>query len=172
MECLTAFHRDKIVVRGSRAEVAAGLRGLSAPERASDLLIFDDQTGRQVDLDLRADASSAGEAEKRSRGRPRLGVTAREVTLLPRHWDWLAQQPGGASAVLRRLVQSAMKSGPDERAGKDAAYHFLNVMAGDRVNFEEAMRALYADDKERFELLASEWPGAVLAHARNLAWPE
>lgn len=170
MEQLTAFYRDSVIARGSRAEVAAALRIIPAPDRACDLLIFDDLTGRELDLDLR-DGEPPVPPPKRARGRPRLGVTAREVTLLPRHWDWLARQPGGASAVLRRLVQDAMRAGPGERAGKDAAYRFLNVMAGDRVNFEEAIRALYADDRDRFETLAAEWPEAILAHARNLAWP-
>lgn len=171
MECLTAFYRNDVLARGTRAEVAAVLRTMAAPERATDLLVFDDLTGQQLDLDLRA-GDQVEEPRKRSRGRPKLGVTAREVTLLPRHWEWLAQQPGGASAVLRKLVQTAMKSGADARAGRDAAYQFLNVMAGDRANFEEAIRALYADDRTRFEVLASAWPDAILAHARNLAWPE
>src|SRR5690606_24034048 len=98
---VTAFLKGEPIARGPDSEVAGVLRQIELPYRTSDLLIFDDETGRQVDLDLRPDAAKAS----RGRGRPSLGVEAKEVTLLPRHWEWLAKQRGGASATLRRLVE-------------------------------------------------------------------
>jgi hypothetical protein len=136
--------------------------------RADDLLVFVDDDGRQIDFDLR----EAPEPEApRGRGRPALGVVAREVTLLPRHWDWLNEQPGGASAALRKLVDAARKAEGDGAARRNAAYRFLTVMAGDRPGYEEAIRALYADDRARFENLAAPWPRAIRDHAIGLAWP-
>ena len=167
MTTYTAFANDMWLATGSRAHVADTVRAMDAMPRASDLLVFDDSTGVQVDLDLRAQA----EEPARGRGRPRLGVTAREVTLLPRHWDWLGAQRGGASAVLRRLIESAMREAPTPAAGRDAAYRFLSAIAGDRPGFEEAIRALYAADRPKFDALTREWPSAVRDHAAGLAWP-
>ena len=133
--------------------------------RSSDLLAFDDDTGAQVDIDLRAVAAP------RPRGRPALGVEAREVTLLPRHWEWLFRQPGGASTGLRKLVEAAMRQGRTARECRDAAYRFLSVMAGDRPGFEEAIRALYKDDRAAFADHAQPWPEAIRNHAVALAWP-
>jgi len=168
MKTFTAFAQDMWLATGSREEVVAALRAMPPLERASDLLVFDDENGSQIDLDLRDQPEEA----PRPRGRPSLGVVPREVTLLPRHWDWLAEQPGGASAALRRLVDAARKAEGDGAARRNAAYRFLTVMAGDRDHYEEAIRALYADDRARFEALSEGWPGAVRAHALGLAWGE
>ena len=108
----------------------------------------------------------------RGRGRPRLGVVAREVTLLPRHWDWLATQPGGASAAVRRLVDSARQSSVDKdriRTAKESAYRFISAMAGNEQGFEEATRALFAGDETRFAAMSDSWPRDVRDHARALA---
>jgi len=166
MTTYTAFAHDMWIASGTREHVAQTLRAMDATPRASDLLIFDDRTGAQIDLDLR----ETPEEPARGPGRPRLGVTAREVTLLPRHWDWLATQRGGASASLRRIVDAAMKGDAPAGAGRDAAYRFLSAIAGDREGFEEAIRALYADDRPRFEALTANWPVAVRDHALGLAW--
>jgi len=163
---VTVFYKDEVIARGSPADFSAKLRDLEPLARSSDLLAFDDESGRQVDLDLHA------EPEARPRGRPSLGVRAREVTLLPRHWDWLAGQPGGASTTLRKLVEAAMRQGRSERECRDASYRFLTVMAGDRPGYEEAIRALYAGDRDGFETHGAHWPLAVRDHARALAWPE
>lgn len=111
-------------------------------------------------------------ASPRGRGRPRLGVEAREVTLLPRHWAWLATQPGGASATLRRLVDDARRgSGARDRLreAQEAAYRFMSAMAGDAPGFEEAARALFAGDRARFELVTTGWSPDVRAHAMLMA---
>ena len=108
----------------------------------------------------------------RGRGRPRLGVVAREVTLLPRHWDWLATQPGGASAAVRRLVDTARQSSADKdrlRQAKEIAYRFISAMAGNETGFEEATRALFAGDEARFGEMSESWPRDVREHARALA---
>ncbi len=163
---VTVFYKDEVIARGAPGEFAGALRGLEPLARSSDLLAFDDETGKQVDLDLTGAAAPA----PRPRGRPSLGVEAREVTLLPRHWEWLSGQPGGASVTLRKLVEAAMRAGRGERECRDAAYRFLSVMAGDRPGFEEAARALYQGDRVRFEGHAQAWPEAIRDHARKLAW--
>ncbi|WP_157216701.1 DUF2239 family protein [Flavisphingomonas formosensis] len=168
MTTYTAFANDMWLATGSEEEVLAALSTLPPLPRASDLLVFDDGDGCQVDLPRAAPQPPA--EQPRTRGRPSLGVTAREVTLLPRHWDWLAAQPGGASAALRRLVEAARKADDGTAAGRDAAYRFLTVMAGDRPGYEEAIRALYADDRARFEAESAAWPAAVRAHAIGLGW--
>ena len=108
----------------------------------------------------------------RGPGRPKLGVVAREITLLPRHWDWLAKQKGGASVVIRRLVDEARRNGEDGnrvRFAQEAAYRFMSTMAGNRPHFEEAIRALFANDAPRLEKLIAEWPADVRDHAARLA---
>lgn len=163
---LTAFAGDYWIATGDEDEVRAALRAMG--DDAQNILLFDDRTGRQVDIDL-----TVGDAP-RGRGRPKMGVQAREITLLPRHWDWLAAQPRGASATLRQLVEAAVKAGADQpspRAAMDAAYHFLTAMAGDRPGYEAAIRALYARDKAGFEAAAQGWPGAIRAHGLALAEP-
>jgi hypothetical protein len=148
------------------------------------ILVFNDRTGEVIDLDLRGtsdyvirriearDTAGASPAVPRGPGRPKLGVVAREVTLLPRHWEWLAAQPGGASVALRRLVENARRdpSGKDRvRGSQAAAYKFMSAMAGDERGFEEAARALFAGDMHRFDALVEGWPPDVRDHARRLA---
>lgn len=169
MTTYTAFAEDSWLATGPRRHIVETLRDMPAPERASDILIFDDETGRQIDFDLRELDEPPAPPK---RGRPKLGVTAREVTLLPRHWDWLAGQQGGASAAIRRLVDDARKAGKTDRQRIDAAYHFLSAIAGDKPQFEDAIRALYANDRERFGLLSEGWPSAIRDHALGLAWPD
>lgn len=168
MQTFTAFAAEMWLATGTREEIIATLRTMPEMPRASDILVFDDETGKQVDFDLR-DAAPVP-VQPATRGRPRLGVAAREVTLLPRHWDWLRQRPGGASAELRRLVDAAMKAPPSPRAGRDAAYQFLSAIAGDRDGYEEAVRAIYRDDRDEFARLTATWPPAVRDHAIGLAW--
>ena len=165
---LTAFAGDMWIATGDEAEVREAVRAMG--EDAQAVLLFDDRTGRQVDIDLRGPSETA----PRGRGRPKLGVQPREVTLLPRQWDWLAQQTGGASATLRRLVDAARKAeatAPSPRAAKDAAYHFLTAMAGDRPHYEAAIRALYAGDGAQFDSLCADWPSGIRDHGRALAAP-
>ena len=165
---LTVFLKNEIIARGDTGQVAGAVQSLPELARSSDLLAFDDDTGKQVDIDL----SGATAPAPRKRGRPALGVTAKEVTLLPRHWDWLAKQRGGASAELRRLVENALRSGRSQRECQDAAFAFLNVIAGDLPDFEEAIRAIYANDMEGYDRKAAEWPVAIRDHGRALAFPE
>jgi hypothetical protein len=153
--------------------------------------VFDDATGRVVDVDARgseADITArlavpataapgtapepAGQAEPKGRGRPRLGVVAREVTLLPRHWEWLALQPGGASVAMRKLVEEARRAGSakeQQRLAQERAYHFMSAMAGDLPGFEEATRALFANEGTRLNELTAAWPPDVRAYALQLA---
>jgi hypothetical protein len=164
---LTVFFKDEFLARGSREQVVPKMRAVLPLERSGDLLAFDDETGRQVDLDLRPEA-----APPRPRGRPALGVEAKEVTLLPRHWEWLAQQRGGASATLRTLVEEALRKGRAARDNHDTAYRFLNVMAGNLPHFEEAMREMYAGNKVGYDHFSYGWPRDVRDHGRRLAFPD
>lgn len=160
---ITVFQGDRLVASG---DVDGVTRLLGERRLADDQTIraFDDESGRLVDLDFR------GAGAPRGRGRPRLGVAAREVTLLPRHWDWLAGQPGGASATLRRLVEEARRGPRGPREARDAAYRFMQELAGDMPGYEEALRALYRGERDRFEALVTEWPGDVRDYAVKLAW--
>ncbi|MBN1446723.1 MAG: DUF2239 family protein [Bacteroidetes bacterium] len=128
-------------------------------------------TAEDIDPDTDI-APEAGEELPRGPGRPKLGVIAREVTLLPRHWEWLGSQPGGASATMRRLVETARRenrAGDEKRAAQDAAYKFMNAVAGNLPGFEEATRALFAWDRDRFHVLTEEWPADIRDHARTVA---
>ena len=156
------------MARGAAEDVASAMRALQPLARSSDLLAFDDETGQQVDLDLR---SAANRQESRRRGRPSLGVKAKEVTLLPRHWEWLARQRGGASATLRRLVEDAPRQGRTEQGCRDAAYRFLSVKAGDLPKFEDAVREIYAGNRVGYDHFSHGWPLAIRDHGRTLAWP-
>ena len=183
----TAFDGHRRLASGSSAEMAQAVAAAAAAGAAGPLLIFDDATGRVVDVgapgtepatgitDIAAPAASTvPTAEPRRPGRPKLGVVAREVTLLPRHWEWLGAQPGGASVALRRLVEEARRSGAAEdraRRAREAAYRFAHAVAGDLPDFEEASRALFAGDRERFVALVAAWPADVRAYATGLAFP-
>ena len=113
-------------------------------------------------------------ATPRGPGRPRLGVVPREVTLLPRHWQWLASQPGGASVALRRLVDEARRSsvGRDRvRRAQEVSYRVMTALAGDLPGFEDALRALFARDGAAFDRHVATWPDDVRDYARRLAAP-
>src|SRR6185436_5318754 len=142
-----------------------------ANAKARAVLIFEDATGRAVDVDTRGSDADVVERLARTHpdlveaargpGRSKLGVVAREVTLLPRHWDWLSAQPGGASVALRKLVEDARRtSEPRDRVrrAQEAAYRFMSAMAGNLPGFEEAARALFAANRERFAAETEPWP--------------
>ena len=174
----TAFCGSRIVAKGVMAEVAVSIRDIPQGR----VLVFNDASGHQVDIDMRGTAeevvarySPEPTTEPRGRGRPRLGVVAREVTLLPRHWDWLNAQPGGASVALRKLVEEARRTSGDRdrvRAAQEAAYRFMSAMTGNLPGFEEATRALFAYDRRRFSDLIANWPEDVRDYAVKLAFAD
>jgi hypothetical protein len=173
MTC-TVFHDHRKVAVGAHSEITLFLRD---KPQGGDFLVFEDATGRQVDLDLRGTTPPAPPeaAEPRGRGRPRLGVIAREVTLLPSHWDWLNSQPGGASVALRKLVDSARRSSGDHdrvRAAQESTYRFISAIAGNLPGFEEASRALFAYDRRRFSDLIAAWPEDIRDYAIRLAFAD
>ncbi len=162
-----AFAGGARIAAGPLAEAAVAARWALDREDGAVVLVFDAATGEVQDLDLRGTEAEVRAryapppADAPKRGRPKLGVTAREVTLLPRHWEWLASQPGGASVALRRLVEEARKREAGSEAARlrrDAAYRFMSAMAGDLPGFEEASRALFADDGERLGACSRSWP--------------
>ncbi len=186
---VTAFLGTKRIGGGPIADVAVLAKANLDAAPAAPLLVFNDANGHVVDLNLRGSpdditaryavsppdlsADSPPNDEPRGKGRPKLGVIAREITLLPRHWDWLARQPGGASVVLRRLVEDARRADDAKgriRQAREAAYRFMAAMAGDLPGFEEATRALFAGDRVRFEKLIASWPQDIGDYATRLAF--
>lgn len=178
----TAFDGHRRLAAGPLPEIAAAVKRAAETGATGPLLVYDDATGRLVDIDIRgseaevvarlAQMPAANVASPRGRGRPKLGVVAREVTLLPRHWEWLNEQPGGASVALRKLVEHARRDGAGtdaRRRRQEAAYAFMSSLAGDFANFEEASRALFADDRERLTTLVADWPEDVRNYALILA---
>jgi hypothetical protein len=152
MMSYSAFSGFDHIASGSLPEAYAAGRDIP------DCLIFDRATGRVVDIDPRFPPSEEGSRP----GRPKLGVVAREVTLLPRHWDWLATQPGGASVALRKLVEEASRNPKaQQRALRDATYRFATAIVGNAPGYEEAIRALYAGHGEEFAAHIEAWPADV-----------
>jgi len=179
----TAFADSERIAHGDLKAVAVAVKTRVDAREPRALLVFADQTGAQIDLDLRGDLDQvlraleapapAGEPDsKRGRGRPKLGVVGREVTLLPRHWEWLKAQPGGASVALRNLVEKARSGNQTQdrlRTGREAVYRFMSAMAGNEAGFEEASRALFAGDGPAFADRTRHWPPDVREFLDRLA---
>jgi len=189
----TAFDGERLLANGDLDAVTRAARDASKAGAVGPMLVFDDQSGQLVDVDLRpastppGNTRGAGEGASRRRmsrlehlapalprgpGRPKLGVVAREVTLLPRHWDWLATQPSGASATLRRLVEEARRTGDGkarQRQAEEAVDRFMQAMTGNYVGHEDASRAFWRNERENFETLIAAWPNDVRDYLRQLA---
>lgn len=190
--CCTAFEESRRIATGPLREVALKVKAVVNQGRQKTILVFDDLTSELVELDLRGSdadvldrlqasglagggdvpATPEPEDAPRGPGRPRLGVIAREVTLLPRHWAWLGSQPGGASVALRKLVEEARRTheGKDRaRRAQEVAYRFMSAIASSLPGFEEATRALFAGDSARFDEQTQSWPPDLRSHAQGLA---
>jgi hypothetical protein len=181
-----AFDGDRRIAAGTLGAVVRAAK--EALERRNDasILVFDGKTSDLIDIDFRgtvddvlerlpdipAAVTETAPPAPRGAGRPKLGVVAREITLLPRHWEWLAQQSGGASVALRKLVEEARRSGEEKdrvRHAQEAAYRFMSAMAGNAPHYEDAIRALFANDASGFAKLIAEWPADVRRHVSMLA---
>ena len=180
MQC-TAFAGVRLIGTGSLGEVVGTTWKYLDGGGTEPVVIFDDETSNTVEIDFRGSleetlarlpSAPADTPERRpGPGRPKLGVVSREISLLPRHWEWLTTQPGGASVALRKLVEVARKenAGKDQaRLRRDAAHRFMWAMAGDFEGFEEASRAFFAADYARFDQLIQAWPEGVRDHAKRL----
>jgi uncharacterized protein len=187
----TAFAGPRRIDNGRLAAVAASVKRAMDAGETGEILIFDESNARTIEIDFRgslddvsnsvarasaaiAELAGPHEEPRRGPGRPRLGVVAREVTLLPRHWQWLARQPGGASVALRRLVEEASKdrSGRERRRlAQEAAYRFMSSLAGNRAHYEEAVRALCAGSAHSFAEIVAQWPKDIADYASRLAEP-
>lgn len=188
----TAFEGTRRIASGLLPDVAVKVKEVLDRGERAPVLIFDDATSELIEVDFRgtveqvvarltpnpAAATQDGPPDhtvletRRKPGRPRLGVVAKEVTLLPRHWEWLNRQPGGASVAMRKLVEEARRVNEAKdrvRRAQEVAYRFMSAMAGNEVGFEEALRALFASDRTRFDSLLDAWPIDVRDHARKLA---
>ncbi len=198
-----AFAGHTCIARGALPEVARAVRLALDAGESRPVAVFESAASAPVDLDLRgtpdeaaaraaamagarargtagadlpgtAGGGAAG-AERKGPGRPKLGVVGREVTLLPRQWDWLAAQPGGASVTLRKLVEGARKADQESnrtRRTQDVAYRFMHALAGNLPDFEEATRALYRWDLPRLEGLIEPWPVDVRDHILRIVREE
>lgn len=186
---LTIFQGTQRLLQADRLTVLRYLQNhdeLHPSGSEPPLWVFDDESGLRLDLNWRSEladhasqsapAASTPRTERvgRAVGRPKLGVVSREVTLLPRHWEWLNHQPGGASAALRRLIddaRSAHAAQDAQRAATEASYRFMQEMAGDLPGFEEACRALFAKKASSFQLQTQAWPDDVQAYLHQLSRP-
>lgn len=185
-----AFAGSARIASGPPRDVAAKVKEFVDTNSQDTVLVIDAITSEPVELDLRGSLSTVLRTlpsastpgidsvperpadTPRTVGRPKLGVVAREVTLLPRHWDWLATQPGGASVALRKLVEHALRANREDdriRVAREAAYRFMSAIAGNEPGCEEAMRALFAGDHERMAQAVAKWPADVRDHALSLA---
>ncbi len=184
-----AFEGDRRIASGDLREVARTVKGTLERRKDATIIVFDGNTSATIEIDFRGsmvdvlarlpdDAGApipvedAAISAPRGPGRPRLGVVAREVTLLPRHWEWLARQPGGASVAIRKLVEQASRTSEHKdriRQAQEAAYRFMSVTSGNKPHYEDAIRALFAGDASRFENLIAEWPADIRGHTSRLA---
>lgn len=187
-----AFDGVCCIASGPLAEVALAVKNTSDAQPQSRILVFNAQTSEPIEIDCRGsvadviariaatesdelpvvESAPPAPATPAGPGRPRLGVVAREVTLLPRHWEWLGSQPGGASVALRKLVEQAKRASlaADRiRQAQEATFRFMNAMTGDLNGFEEASRALFAADRAHFDALISAWPDDLREHLQRLA---
>lgn len=179
----TAFDSYEMISKGTLEEVAIEIKKYIRNHRDARILVFSDSSGKQMDMDLSGTEKEVLErlkvylspeerAVSTGPGRPKLGVVAREVSLLPRHWEWLSTQTGGASATLRRLVEDARKnsSGKEKiKSSQERVHLMMTSLAGDFAHYEEALRALYAKDKKKFNALIGDWPKDVREYTRTLA---
>ena len=170
----TAFAGDRQIATGPLRTLLPKAKACLDRDEQETVLVFDDDTGREVDFDFRGtadDVVARAMPAPPGPGRPRLGVISREVSLLPRHWDWLEAQPNGISAALRRLVEEASKRNPEKETARraiEAASRVMTTLAGDRRGFEEASRALYARDRRRLQAFARHWPNDVRKYIQRL----
>lgn len=184
----TAFLGVGVVSSGSLHHVISTVKDTLDDSGLTQLLIFDDSTGKQIDVDFRGNTddvlnrleeqfsdlpgTEVNNQPTRRVGRPKLGVVSGEVTLLPRHWEWLKSQPGGASVTLRKLVDEARHTGGKQskiRESQEATYHFMTAIAGNFHQYEEALRGLYAGDLNRFYHFIDDWPPDIKNHIKKLA---
>ena len=171
-----AFAGDQLIAAGSLHDTLTACKTFADRSAEASVLIFEDQTGRQVDFNLQGTLAEVLERalpapERAGPGRPKLGVVSREVSLLPRHWEWLESQPHGISAALRRLVDEAKKRDPDEqraRRAREAISKIMTALAGNAEHYEEATRALFAKDNQRFAQLIRSWPKDIRLHLLRL----
>lgn len=181
----TAFENDQILTQGPLDQVVLKIKRKLGNAAHSSILIFSDQSGKIMDfnfsgseaevikrLDIYVSSSSPASSEIQGPGRPKLGVISREVSLLPRHWEWLAQQSSSVSAILRKMIEEAMKKSStanETKQSQERTYQFMSVMAGNLSQYEEALRALYQKNQKLFFSLIDKWPTDIKKHVTSLA---
>jgi len=187
IQTYTAFAGERLLVSAEIQKTLLRVKRQFDKDKKTPILVFEDRTGKQIDFDLLGTPvqvlarlashpffvpKDATSPQRNGPGRPKLGIISREVSLLPRHWEWLEKQPSGISGTLRRLVEDAKRQDPDKeraRMAREAADKFMWAMAGNFPGFEEATRALYASDQKRFEKLIRNWPVDIRRYLNRLA---
>jgi hypothetical protein len=168
----SVFEGDKLIAEGDKSLVLKEAKQRFRQDASVMLLFFDDETGRQLDFDLHGIIDTQENEERVSGGkvgpgRPALGIVSREISLLPRHWEWLEKQQPNISATLRRLVDTAMKNeSPESKLQQriQAVDRELWVLAGNKRGAEEASRMLYAKELDRFREIIGDWPSDIADH--------
>ncbi len=185
IDTYTAFDGNKLIFQGSLTDVVLKIKKRLGKEGNSSILIFSNSTGNVVDFNfhgherdvqrrLEVFVSEEAQAIPTGPGRPKLGVISREVSLLPRHWEWLATQTGGSSATLRCLVEEARKkseNGNQIKQAQERTYKFMLAIAGDFEGYEEVLRALYKKDEITFLAKIENWPKDIQVHLKDISEP-
>lgn len=181
----TAFGNEKLIAHGSLDEVVLKIKRWNDKNTTASLLVFNDFTGKTMEFDLRGSEKDVLQkiemfipqdvsAVSPGPGRPKLGVITREVSLLPQHWEWLASQPEGASAALRKLVEGAKKNLVMKESVKqvqERAYKIMSILAGDLPQYEEALRSLYRKNEENFKQHIAMWSPDIKDYVIKIAAP-
>lgn len=176
----TVFAGETRLAGGNPADVARAIKAVLQGGERRILRVFRDHDAMPATFDATLDVDAIsnalletrGGSGRRGQGRPRLGVFAREVTLLPRHWAWLSAQPGGASVTLRKLVDAASHApfaDREERPEAAGLDRFVTAMASMLPWNKEALRAFMLGEEERFVAISENWPADLRDYARQLA---
>jgi hypothetical protein len=180
----TAFNNTDLFHQGDLSEVVLKIKDHIGKAENTTITVFSDATGKTIDFNFQG---TKKDVQKRldvfvsessltntitGPGRPKLGVISREISLLPTHWEWLSTQPGGASAILRRLVDEARKKSlntPSIKSIQEKTHRFISAIAGDLEGYEEVLRAMYRKDEDQFLIHMSSWPNDLKTHALFLS---
>ncbi|MBT78986.1 MAG: hypothetical protein CL587_01170 [Alteromonadaceae bacterium] len=164
-----AIHNKTLIAQG---ELPAVIRETVKQFPDAEPYLFKLDDGKRTDIDWRGDAEEVISRlpaslmpQAKKRGRPKLGVKSKEVTLLPEHWEWLSLQRGGASTTLRKLIDAVMAQMTPEqerRIKQDQLYNMMRVFE-DEAGFEASSRALYRLDETAFTQAIANWPQALQA---------
>lgn len=183
IETYTAFDNTSIIAHGSLRDVILKTKKILGKSENSSFLIFSDSTGKTIDFNFQGTekeilkrleifvSNSDEKIELARPGRPKLGVISREISLLPRHWEWLATQSSGASSSIRNLIEDAIKKSTSKvslKQQQEKVYRVMTTLAGDLDGYEEAIRSLYKRDRESFIKFTKGWSKDLRSYLEKL----